>query len=82
MQVHHDEGVANRIDPESCADARASTKSSRANHSASLAQDRCPHRQIQSARMCQLLPTCRLRFHMTGIRSSSFGSEAVRDVLV
>ena len=22
MQVHHDEGVANRIDPESCADAR------------------------------------------------------------
>ena len=21
MQVHHDEGVANRIDPESCADA-------------------------------------------------------------
>ena len=29
--------------------------------------------QIQSARMCQLLPTCRLRFHMTGIRSSSQG---------
>jgi len=22
VQVHHDEGVANRIDPESCADAR------------------------------------------------------------
>ena len=22
MEVHHDEGVANRIDPESCADAR------------------------------------------------------------
>ena len=22
MQVHHDEGVVNRIDPESCADAR------------------------------------------------------------
>ena len=22
MQVHHDEGVANRIDPESCADTR------------------------------------------------------------
>ena len=22
MQVHHDEGIANRIDPESCADAR------------------------------------------------------------
>ena len=22
MQVHHDEGVANRIDPDSCADAR------------------------------------------------------------
>ena len=22
MQVHHDGGVANRIDPESCADAR------------------------------------------------------------
>ena len=22
MQVHHDEGVANRIDPQSCADAR------------------------------------------------------------
>ena len=22
MQVHHDEGVANRIDPKSCADAR------------------------------------------------------------
>ncbi|MEY2408056.1 MAG: hypothetical protein QOF48_726, partial [Verrucomicrobiota bacterium] len=22
MQVHHDEGVANRIDPESCAGAR------------------------------------------------------------
>ena len=22
MQVHHDEGVANRIDPELCADAR------------------------------------------------------------
>ena len=22
MQVHHDEGLANRIDPESCADAR------------------------------------------------------------
>lgn len=25
MQVHHDEGVANRIDPESCADAREGT---------------------------------------------------------
>ena len=49
----------------------ASTKSSRANHSASLAQDRCPHGRIQSARMCQLLPTCRLRFHVTGIRSKS-----------
>src|ERR1700693_6070145 len=24
VQVHHDEGVANRIDPESCADARES----------------------------------------------------------
>jgi hypothetical protein len=22
VQVHHDEGLANRIDPESCADAR------------------------------------------------------------
>jgi hypothetical protein len=22
VQVHHDEGIANRIDPESCADAR------------------------------------------------------------
>ena len=36
---------------------------------ASLAPDRCPHGRIQSARMCQLLPTCRLRFYMTGIRS-------------
>ena len=35
-----------------------------------LAPDRCPHGRIQSARMCQLLPTCRLRFYMTGIRSS------------
>ena len=34
-----------------------------------LAPDRCPHGRIQSARMCQLLPTCRLRFYMTGIRS-------------
>ena len=30
-----------------------------------LAPDRCPHGRIQSARMCQLLPTCRLRFYMT-----------------
>ena len=36
-----------------------------------LAPDRCPHGRIQSARMCQLLPTCRLRFYMTGIRSRS-----------
>ena len=47
----------------------ASTKSSRANHSASLTQDRRPHGRIQSARMRQLLPTCRLRFNVTGIRS-------------
>ena len=25
MQVHHDEGVANRIDPESCASTREGT---------------------------------------------------------
>ena len=35
-----------------------------------LAPDRCPHGRIQSARTCQLLPTCRLRFYMTGIRSN------------
>ena len=28
-----------------------------------------PSRRIQSARMCQLLSTCRLRFHMTGMCS-------------
>src|SRR5208282_2782009 len=51
----------------------ASAKSSRANYSASLTQDRCPHGRIQSARMRQLLPTCRLRFHVTGIRSNRAG---------
>src|SRR5579862_7901763 len=51
----------------------ASTKSSRANYSASLTQDRRPHGRIQSPRMRQLLPTCRLRFNLTGIRSKSSG---------
>ena len=48
----------------------ASAKSSRANHSASLAQDRRPHGQIQFARVRELLSTCGLCFYMTGIRSS------------
>jgi transposase len=45
-------------------------KSSRTNHPASLAQDRRHRDRIQPARMHQLLPICRLRFHVTGIRSS------------
>src|SRR6185437_10361603 len=48
----------------------ASTKSSRANHSASLTQDRRSRGRVQSASVRQLLPTCRLRFHVTGIRSN------------
>ena len=39
------------------------------DHPASLAQDWRHRDRIQPARMHQLLPTCRLRFHVTGIRS-------------
>ena len=35
---------------------------------ASLAQDWRYRDRIQPSRMDQLLPTCRLRFHVTGIR--------------
>ena len=49
----------------------ASTKSCRANHSAPLPQDRRACGRIQPARMHQLLPPCRLRFYVTGIRSSA-----------
>ena len=45
-----------------------SAESSRANHSASLTRGSAPSSRIQSARMCQLFQTCRLCFHMTGIR--------------
>ena len=49
----------------------ASTKSSRANHSTSLAQDRRSDGCVHPARMRQLLQACRICFYMTGIRSSS-----------
>src|ERR1019366_4914247 len=47
----------------------ASTKSSRANHSTSLAQNRRSDGCVHPARMRQLLQACRICFYMTGIRS-------------
>jgi hypothetical protein len=44
VQVHHDEGVANRIDPESCAVA------SRVNHRAVESSRRVHHLALESSR--------------------------------
>ena len=58
MQVHHDEGVANRIDPESCADAREGIGEALTGDCVKKARKRCAVREMKEGPSAQTAMSC------------------------
>jgi hypothetical protein len=58
VQVHHDEGVANRIDPESCADTREGIGEALTGDCVKKARKRCAVREMKEG---PSEPLCRKR---------------------